>query len=157
MFGIGDNILYPMHGAGTIKSIEKKEILGERREYYCLLLPYSKMNVMIPVNNSTNIGVRYIISEDDIEDVIKVLGGESDEMPSNWNRRYRENNEKLKTGDINVVAGVVRDLIRNDRIKKLSTGEKKLLNTARQILESELILAGGYSVGEVEELVEATV
>ena len=148
---------YPMHGAGTIKSIERKEILGESREYYCLLLPYSKMNVMIPVDNCDNIGVRYIISRKEIRTVLEILGNESEEMPSNWNRRYRENNEKLKTGDINVVASVVRDLIRNDRIKKLSTGEKKLLNTARQILESELILAGDFSMEEAGELVERTV
>jgi CarD family transcriptional regulator len=157
MFAIGDNILYPMHGAGTIKSIEKKEILGESREYYCLFLPYSKMNVMIPVDNCDNIGVRYIISNNQIEEVFEVLGSDSEEMPSNWNRRYRENNEKLKTGDIIIVAGVVRDLIRNDRVKKLSTGEKKLLNTAKQILVSELILAGGYSLDEIEKLVEKTV
>ena len=79
MFAIGDNILYPMHGAGTIKSIERKEILGESREYYCLLLPYSKMNVMIPVDNCDNIGVRYIISRKEIRTVLEILGNESQE------------------------------------------------------------------------------
>lgn len=157
MFDIGDNISYPMHGAGTILSIEEKEVLGEIREYYCLLLPYSKMDVMIPVDNCKKIGVRRIIDKEDIEKVYEILNEESSDMSDNWNRRYRENNEKLKTGDIFIVAGVVRDLVRNDRIKKLSTGEKKLLNNAKQILESEIILAGGNSLEETDKLVEEAI
>ncbi|MBK5253566.1 MAG: CarD family transcriptional regulator [Peptostreptococcaceae bacterium] len=157
MFAIGDNISYPMHGAGTIQKIENREILGELREYYCLLLPYSKMNVMIPVDNSDKIGVRPIIDKMEIDKVFEVLKEESSTMSDNWNRRYRENNEKLKTGDIFIVAGVVRDLVRNDRIKKLSTGEKKLLNNAKQILESEVILAGGHSMEETEKRLEEAI
>jgi CarD family transcriptional regulator len=155
MFKVGDNIAYPMHGAGTILGIEDQDVLGEVHKYYHVELPYSRMTVMIPVNNSDAVGVRGIISKDDIGKVFDVLEDVSGEMSSNWNRRFRENTEKLKTGDIYIVAGVVRDLVRNDRIKKLSTGEKKLLTNAKQILESELVYAGGYSIEEADMLVES--
>ena len=112
---------------------------------------------MVPVENSDKVGVRAIICEDDIDEVLNVLGGESDKMSNNWNRRFRENTERLRTGDIYEVAGVVRNLVRSDRVKKLSTGEKKLLGNAKQILESELVLAGGLTLDEADKLVEANI
>lgn len=157
MFNIGDSIAYPMHGAGVITEIEEKEVLGECCSYYHVSLPYSKMHVMVPVENSDKVGVRAIICKDDIDEVLNVLGGESDKMSNNWNRRFRENTERLRTGDIYEVAGVVRNLVRSDRVKKLSTGEKKLLGNAKQILESELVLAGGLTLDEVDKLVEANI
>lgn len=155
MFQVGDSIAYPMHGAGTITKIEDKEVLGEVHRYYHVSLPYSKMHVMVPVESSGAIGVRAVIDKSEIAAVFDVLQRESEPMPSNWNRRYRENTEKLKTGDIYVVAGVVRNLVRSDREKRLSTGEKKLLDNAKQILESELVLAGNYTLDEADELVES--
>lgn len=155
MFQVGDNIAYPMHGAGTITLIDEKEVLGETHKYYHVTLPYSKMTVMVPVNNSDLIGVREIIGQEQIQSVLDVLESDTDPMPTNWNRRFRDNTEKLKTGDIYTVAGVVRNLVRNDRTKKLSTGEKKLLSNAKQILESELVLAGGYTLEDADELVES--
>jgi len=155
MFQIGENIAYPMHGAGTITKIEEKEVLGEKHRYYYVSLPHSKMTVMVPVESSDKVGVRSIISSSEIDSVLKVLEADTEPMPSNWNRRYRENTERLKSGDIYEVAGVVRNLVRSDRTKKLSTGEKKLLGNAKQILESELMLAGGYSMEEADKLVEA--
>ena len=157
MFSIGDKILYPMHGAGVIQEIEKKNILGETREYYILRLPCGDMNVMIPVNNSDDIGIRPIISEKEIEQVFFVLRSETTEMSSNWNRRYRENMDKIRTVDILEVAEVVRNLTRTDRVKKLSTGEKKMLSNAKQILESEVILSGNLDPQKVEDLVEKSV
>jgi transcriptional regulator, carD family len=157
VFNIGDSIAYPMHGAGVITEIEEKEVLGECCSYYHVSLPYSKMHVMVPVENSDKVGVRAIICEDDIDEVLNVLGGESDKMSNNWNRRFRENTERLRTGDIYEVAGVVRNLVRSDRVKKLSTGEKKLLGNAKQILESELVLAGGLTLDEADKLVEANI
>ena len=153
MFNIGDSIAYPMHGAGVVTEIEEKEVLGEICRYYHVSLPYSKMHVMVPVDNSDKVGVRAIICKEDIQGVLN----ESDKMSNNWNRRYRENTEKLRTGDIYEVAGVVRNLVRSDRIKKLSTGEKKLLGNAKQILESELVLAGGLSLDEADSLVESNI
>ena len=155
MFQIGEKIAYPMYGAGTITAIVDREVMGETHQYYDVNLPHSKMTVLIPVESSDKVGVRSIISKDEMESVFDTLGGEADEMPVNWNRRYRANMEKLKTGDIYVVAAVVRNLVRSDRVKKLSTGEKKLLGTAKQILESELMLAGNYTMEEADELVES--
>ncbi len=125
MYKIGDKIVYPMHGAGIIEQIEEKVILGENREYYVLRVPCGDMKIMIPVEKSDEIGVRPVISAEEMEEVLTILRGESTEMSSNWNRRYRENTDKLKTGDARQVAEVVRNLLRTDREKTLSTGEKK--------------------------------
>lgn len=155
MFEVGDKIAYPMHGAGTIVKIDEQEVLGKKKKYYYASLPYSKLNVMIPMDNSEKIGVRSIIDKDEIDKVLDVLGEESEPMPANWNRRERANKEKLQTGDIFIAAGVVRDLVRSDREKRLSTGERKILSNAKQIVESELVLSGGYSMKEADDLVES--
>lgn len=157
MFSIGDKILYPMHGAAVIEDIEKKDILGEIREYYILRLPYGDLNIMLPVSSCADIGVRGIIESTEIDSVLSVLNEDSTKMSSNWNKRYRENMDKLKTGDIYQVAEVVRNLLRVDRIKKLSTGERKMLVNAKQILESELILSGNLEPEKVDTLIEETV
>lgn len=157
MYAIGDKILYPMHGAGTVEAIEEKEILGELRSYYVLKVSWGDMKMMIPVDTSDVIGVRRIIDKDLIAGVIEVLEAETSEMSGNWNRRYRENMEKLKTGDILQVAEVVRNLMRSERTKKLSAGEKKMLTNARQILQSELILAGDMDETSVCKLIDEAV
>lgn len=157
MFNVGDNIAYPMRGAGVITEIEENKTPGEPQDYYHISLPYSKMQVMVPVENSEMVGIRAIISKDEIPGVLKVLGEASDKMPKNWNRRFRENTDRIKTGDILEVARVVRNLVRSDREKNLSTGEKKLLNNAKIILESEIVLASGRTLDEVDELIEANI
>ena len=157
MYAIGDKILYPMHGAGIVETIEEKEILGELRQYYILKVSWGDMKMMIPVDTSDEIGVRYIISVEEIDSVINVLNAETSEMPGNWNRRYRENMEKLKTGDVLQVAEVVRNLIRTERHKKLSAGEKKMLANARQILQSELMLAGNIDESSACKLIDEAV
>jgi CarD family transcriptional regulator len=153
MYNIGDKIVYPMHGAGVIEEIENKEILGEMREYYVLKVPCGDMKIMIPVDRSDEIGVRNVISQGQMEDVLEILQGPSSEMSDNWNRRHRENMEKLKTGEVTEVAEVVRNLLRLEVEKHLSTGEKKMLTNARQILQSELILAGDMDQAEAEKLI----
>ncbi len=157
MFVIGDRIVYPMHGAGIIEEIEEKLILGEIRKYYILKVPCGDMKIMIPIESSGDIGIRAIISVDEIEEVIQILGAESSEMSNNWNRRYRENMEKLKTGDIYNVAEVVRNLMRTDRDKKLSTGEKKMLSNAKQILISEIILVKDIDPDAAEEIINTSI
>ncbi len=157
MYDIGDKVVYPMHGAGTIVEKEEKKILGELREYYVLNIPSVDMKIMIPVDNCEKIGVRDVISKEEVETVVGVLGGETTPMESNWNRRYRENMEKLKTGDVMQVAEVVRNLTRSDRKKRLSTGEKKMLTNAKQILVSEMVLAGDMDAESAEGLIEETV
>ena len=157
MYDIGDKVVYPMHGAGIIEEIEDKMIFGEIRKYYILNVPCGDMKIMIPVDTSDQIGVREVIDERQIKIVIEVLSGKSTKMESNWNRRYRENMEKLKTGNILEVAEVVRNLMRSDRKKKLSTGEKKMLNNARQILISEIVLAGNMDSDSAYALINKTV
>ncbi|HZK01940.1 MAG TPA: CarD family transcriptional regulator [Anaerovoracaceae bacterium] len=157
MFIVGDKIVYPMHGAGIIEEIEEKKILGQVREYYILNVPCGDMKVMIPIDSSKEIGIRRIVSTSQLPEIFSLLSAESTEMSSNWNRRYRENMELLKTGDIRKVAEVVRNLIRTDRTKKLSTGEKKMLTNAKQILISELILVGKMSFEEADQIIEAAV
>ncbi len=154
MFAVGDKIVYPMHGAGIIEKIEEKKILGEIRQYYVLRVPCGDMKIMIPVESCREVGVRNILSEEQLAGVLEVLYADATEMSSNWNRRYRENMEKLKTGDAFEVAEVVRNLMRLDREKKLSTGEKKMLTNARQILQSEIILVRGIDAREALRIVE---
>ncbi len=153
MFNIGDKIVYPMHGAGIIDSIEEKNILGEKQAYYILKMP-GEVKVMVPTAKAEEIGVRGIIDKNDAEKVFGVLEANETEMSMNWNKRYRDNMEKMKSGDIYEVADVVRNLSFKQKEKGLSTGEKKMLNNAKQILVSELVLTEHSSQEEIEQLVE---
>ena len=157
MFAIGDYIVYPMYGAGVITEIVEKDFLGEMRTYYNVSLPYCRMEASVPVDNCEKLGVRPIVDKARIDEVLDVLKGDTEKMNPNWNKRYRENTERMQTGDILEVAAVVRNLVRTDRLKPLSTGEKKLLNTAKQILESELIYVGEYTMEEADEMVESNI
>lgn len=157
MYSIGDKIVYPMHGAGIIDRIEEKTILGEDRQYYVLRVSSNDMKVMIPVDKCEEVGIRNIIEEDEVEGVMEVLSAPSTEMSDNWNRRNRENMERLRTGDIKEVAGVVRNLLRVERTKPLSTGEKKMLTNARQILTSELVLVLGCPETDIHDMIEKAV
>jgi len=154
MYHIGDKVVYPMHGAGIIEAIEKKEILGEKKDYYVLRFPIGDMKVMVPVSNVNDLGLREIIGKGQYEKVIQYIKHGEIHMPSNWNRRYRVNLDKIRSGDIFEVAEVVRSLILRDREKGLSTGERKMLNSAKQILISELVLASGRKQTEIESMLD---
>ena len=153
MFNVGDKIVYPMHGAGTIDSIEEKDILGEKQSYYILQMP-GEVKVMVPTAKAEEIGVRSIIDKVSADKVLGILEKDETEMSMNWNKRYRDNMEKMKTGDIYEIADVVRNLSFKQKDKGLSTAEKKMLTNARQILVSELVLAEHASKDEVEEIVD---
>ena len=154
MFNVGDKIVYPMHGAGVIDSIEEKEILGEKKQYYILKMP-GEVKVMVPTANAENMGVRNIIDKNGAKKVLSILEKDETEMPENWNKRYRDNLEKIKTGDVYEVADVVRNLTFKQKERgTLSTGEKKMLDNAKVILVSELALAEDSSSDEIEQLVE---
>ena len=140
MFAVGDKVVYPMHGAGLVEKIEDRQILGETRAYYIIRIKGGNMQVMVPVRGAEDIGLRFVVEPSEFDNIYKVLASESTPMDENWNRRNRDNMEKLKTGDPEQVAEVIRNLVRVDRVKKLSTGEKKLLNTAKQILCSEMTM-----------------
>lgn len=157
MFKIGDKVVCPMHGAGVIEKIEDREILGETKSYYILEIPYGHMQVMIPVDKCEDAGLRPIISNSEMNKVIEVLKQKSTPMDENWNRRLRDNNEKLKSGDPKQVAEVIRNLVRVEREKKLSSGEKKLLNTARQILSSEMVLVTGITETQADATIDAAI
>ncbi len=154
MFNIGDNIVYPMHGAGKINAIEEKEILGEKQQYYVIEMPGEVM-VMVPTAKAESMGVRSIIDKQSANNVLEVLEKDETEMSNNWNKRYRDNLEKMKTGDIYEIADVVRNLSFKQKEKGgLSTGEKKMLVNAKQILVSELVLAEHSSKEEIEQLID---
>ena len=156
MFNVGDKFVYPMHGAGTIDSIEEKDILGEKQSYYILRMP-GGVKVMIPTAKAEEVGVRNVIDKSSADRVISVLEQNETDMDKNWNKRYRDNMDKMNSGDIYEVADVVRNLSFKQKEKGLSTGEKKMLNNAKQILVSELVLAEHASQEEVEEIVETKI
>lgn len=153
MFKVGDNIVYPMHGAGTIESIEEKNILGENQKYYVINMP-GEVKVMVPTLKAETNGVRNIIDNEESVKVFKVLEQDISEMSSNWNKRYRDNMGKIKSGDIYEVADVVRNLSFKQKEKGLSTGEKKMLVNAKQILVSELALCNNSNAEDMEDIVE---
>ena len=153
MYNVGDKVVYPMHGAGVIDSIEEKEVLGEKQSYYILKMP-GEVKVMVPISTAEQHGIRNIIDKMEVEKVFNVLEQDETEMEKNWNKRYRDNMDKMKSGDIYEVADVVRNLSFKQKEKGLSTGEKKMLHNAKQILVSELVLAEHASQDEVEELVD---
>lgn len=153
MFNIGDKVVYPMHGAGIIEGIEEKEILGEKRKYFIMRMPIGDMKVMVPVDNVEDVGVREIIDNGEMDRVVSILKGSMSSMPQNWNRRYRINMDKIKSGDIFEIAAVVRNLLMMDMEKGLSTGEKKMLGSAKQMLFSEMVLVADMDVEEIEKLV----
>ncbi|MBC7083806.1 MAG: CarD family transcriptional regulator [Bacillota bacterium] len=154
MFNVGDKVVYPMHGAGVIEAVEEREVLGERQKYYILRIPLGDMRVMVPLNNAREVGLRSVISEEDVKKVYEILGGAKTKMSSNWNRRYRANLEKMKSGDVFAVAEVVRNLAYRDREKGLSTGERRMLDNAKQILISELVIAQEAEEAEVQKAIE---
>lgn len=153
MFNVGDKVVYPMHGAGIIDAIEEKDILGEKQAYYILKMP-GEVKVMVPTAKAEQVGVRNIINKSEAEKVFTVLESNETEMSMNWNKRYRDNMDKMKSGSIYEVADVVRNLSFKQKEKGLSTGEKKMLNNAKQILVSELVLTEHSSQDEIEEMVE---
>lgn len=141
MFNIGDKVVYPMHGAGIIEAIEDRDFLGKVQSYYVMKLPFGGMKVMVPLNNVENIGLRQVVGMEEINEVFNILKDRRKVTATTWNRRVKANIDKMKSGDIYEVAEVVRNLALQDREKRLSTGERRLLENARQILISELVLA----------------
>lgn len=150
MFQIGDKIVHPMHGAGIIESVITQKINGVVRDYYSLKLPVRAMMVLIPVDNCIEIGVRPIVDSAHAAEVLDAFRDLEVAASQNWNRRYRENMERLKSGDLLEVARVVKGLMLREVQHGLSTGERKMLHSAKQILISEIVLAGGCSCEEVE-------
>ena len=150
-FEVGDNVVYPHHGAGKVIRKELKDVLGERREYLTIKILHNDMTVMVPTENAALAGLRRVIDEETVKKVQAVLSDECSEMPKNWNRRFKHNRDKIKTGDIYELAEVVRNLAIRESQKGLSTGEKQMFTRAKRILCSELMYALGMDEDGVEE------
>jgi CarD family transcriptional regulator len=150
-FDIGDNVVYPHHGAGKVIRKEQKDVLGERREYLTIKILHNDMTVMVPTENAALAGLRRVIDDETLKKVQAVLQDECSEMPKNWNRRFKHNRDKIKTGDIYELAEVVRNLAVREAEKGLSTGEKQMFTRAKRILASELMYALEMDEDEVEE------
>lgn len=157
MFSIGDRIAHPLHGAGVIESIVSRKIGGTERDYYVLKLPVGDMLVMIPVTSCGVIGVRPIVPPLEAEKIILAFSDIEVSVTQNWNKRYRENMQKIKSGDLMEVAEVIKGLMLRDTDKGLSTGERKMLHSAKQILISEIVLSESSSYEEVEQRINLAV
>ncbi len=141
-FKVGDNAVYPGHGVGRILSIETKEILGSKQTFYSIQIIETGMKIMIPQNNVASVGLRPIISKEEAQVVVGILKEKDVKVDTQtWNRRYREYMEKIKTGSVYEIAEVLRDLFVLKIDKELSFGERKMLDTARNLLLKELTLA----------------
>jgi len=141
LYKVGDKVVYPHHGAGTIVKKESREVLGEKREYLTIKILHNEMTVSVPSENAERVGLRKVIDEAMVAKVLKALTGNGTVMPKNWNRRFKHNRDKMKTGDIFELAEVVRNLSLRDHEKGLSTGEKQMFVKAKKILSSELMYA----------------
>jgi CarD family transcriptional regulator len=154
LYKVGDKVVYPHHGAGTVVKKEVKEVLGEKREYLTIKILHNDMTVQVPADNAEKVGLRTVIDEDEVTLVLKYLTNGGTEMPKNWNRRFKHNRDKMKTGDIFELAEVVRNLSLRDNEKGLSTGEKQMFQKAKKILASELMYAKGMDEEECSEWLE---
>jgi CarD family transcriptional regulator len=156
LYKVGDKVVYPHHGAGTVVKREKKEVLGEKREYLTIKILHNDMTVNVPAENCELVGLRKVIDEEAVKKVVKYLTSGGTEMPKNWNRRFKHNRDKMKTGDIFELAEVVRNLALRDVEKGLSTGEKQMYVKAKKILASELMYAKNMTEDEALEWLEET-
>jgi CarD family transcriptional regulator len=155
LYTVGDKVVYPHHGAGKIMKIERKDVLGQKRDYLTIQILHNDMTVMVPVENADRAGLRKVVDTAVVEQVLEVLRGDPTKMPKNWSRRYKHNRDKLKTGDIFEVAEVVRNLAVRHAEKGLSTGEKQMFSKAKKILASELMYARDFNEEEANAFLES--
>jgi CarD family transcriptional regulator len=157
MYKIGDKIVYPMHGAGVIEDIEKMDIFDKVQTYYKVTIASEGMEILIPVDKADEVGLRDIPTHEDIQKMFKVLKQPQDKMTSNWSKRYQDNMDQMKTGDILDVARVTRNLMILDRKKGLSSGDKKMLMTAKNFLISELMVVENEDKHKADDAIEDAV
>ena len=150
-------MVYPHHGAGKVLKKEQKEVLGEKREYLTIKILHNDMTVMVPCENAGRAGLRRVIGEEAVNKVLGVLRDEVSDMPKNWNRRFKHNREKIKTGDVYELAEVVRNLAIRENEKGLSTGEKQMYTRSKKILASELMYALEMEEDDAEEHLDSII
>ncbi|MGN0106216.1 MAG: CarD family transcriptional regulator [Hominilimicola sp.] len=157
MYCVGDKVVHPMHGAGTIEEIKEMEIVGKKRQYYVVRFAIGNMVTNIPIDSVDSIGIRHIIDKQEAKKVLQCFRDAEIEDDSNWNKRQRDNLVKVKSGDIYQVLGVVKELMYRDRTKGLSTSERKTLGSAKQIVVSELVLSEVADISDIESIMSDTV
>lgn len=150
-FKVGDRVVYPHHGAAVIEKKEMREAFGEKTEYLILRVANGDLTLAVPSNKAEDVGMRPPISVEDIDDLFLLLAKKDVREPTNWSRRFKNHQEKLKSGDVYQVAEVVRNLSLREKDKGLSAGEKRMLAKARQILVSELTFAINVNEEEAEQ------
>jgi CarD family transcriptional regulator len=150
LFQVGDKIAHPLHGAGTICEIEEKRIDGKMKCYYVMHAPKGDLRIMIPTDTCDKIGIRSVLTRSEAENILHEIPSITFVDDSNWNRRYRENMQRIKSGDLLQVAGVIKSLVHRESERGLSTGERKMLHGARQIFLSEMVLSLDCSYEDAE-------
>ena len=156
MFQIGDKVVHPMHGAGIIDSIVDERIDGRTQAYYVFRMPVNGLVLKIPTANSNAVGLRAVVDPDYADAVINSLADLQIDITSNWNRRYRENLDRIKSGNLYEVARVIKCLTIRESQRGLSTGERKMLHSAKQIFISEMVLAKNLPYGVIERRLNAS-
>jgi CarD family transcriptional regulator len=154
LYKVGEKVVYPHHGDGTIVSRDSRQVGDQEREYLTIKILHNDMTVTIPLDSADRVGLRKVIQEETVDQVIEVLQGDGTKMPKNWNRRFKHNRDKMKTGDIFEMAEVVRNLAQRDQEKGLSTGEKQMFSKAKRILASELMYAKNMDEDDAREFLE---
>ena len=157
MFRKGDTVVHPEHGAAVIEELRDREFLGEKRKYLVLRVAYGDLTLMVPVDSTDEVGLRQVVSKSEVKKVLKVLTEDESSMAANWSRRFKNNMEKLHSGDPYQVAEVLRNLAIREREKGLSAGEKRMILKARQILISELSHATGKTEDEAEIMIDEVI
>ena len=157
MFSVGDQVVHPMHGAGVIDGIVREKVTGVTQDYYVFKMPVGGLLLKIPIASSQAVGLRTVIPRTEAERLIGALPDLEVEQDGNWNRRYRENMARMKSGDLYEVARVIKCLMTRESRRGLSTGERKMLHTARQILLSELVLSEQARYEEMEARVDRAI
>ncbi|MDR2898724.1 MAG: CarD family transcriptional regulator [Clostridiales bacterium] len=154
MFGIGDKIVYPMYGAGVIEELEEKLIDGVRQVYYVMNIPVGNLKIMVSAGNAENLGLREVYDGGEVLDILQAVVDTPIDMPDNWNERYKSNLSKIKTGKFSEVVEVYRNLFLREKERGLSSVEKKLLSSAKQIIISEITLSQNISKDSGEIILE---
>lgn len=154
MFNIGDKVVFPVHGAGIIESVEEKEVLGEKKKYYIIRIPINDMKIMVPIDSASDFGIRSVIDYKEVQDVYDVLKKGSNDLEDNWSKRYRYNMDRIKNGDIYELAQVIGELMAREIKKGLSPGELRILDGAKQILYSELMIVTGLDFSRIDSIIK---
>ena len=157
MYLVGEKVVHPMHGAGIIEAITEEKLAGKRANYYVFRMPVGGLVLKIPTENCGSIGVRSLSTDEEIESVLQSIPDMDAEMTANWNHRYRENMQRIKSGDLMEVARVIKGLMWRDAQRGLSNGERKMLHTAKQILISEIVLVQERTYQEAESCLNETI